>query len=114
VARTAGLLGLLAYGDAPAPRPEFIPDSWVSVSAARFSIPTAYAALKATLHAVSPPLEAMVQQQIAGLNKNLGVDLERDLIGSFGDEVVAATPCIQKTVTKPAPCPRPTSFSPFP
>lgn len=85
-----GLLRLFAYGDPPAPQPAFVPDAWPGVGSARFDLPAAYRALKDTLRDVSPELDAQVQQQIDGVNKTLGIDIERDLIGSLGDEIFTA------------------------
>jgi hypothetical protein len=85
-----GLMKILAYEPGAAPRPEWIPAKWPSVSTARFSLPKAYEGIEELLEAISPMLSGMAQGQIRGLNKQLGVDLKRDLIGSLGDELVSA------------------------
>ena len=85
-----GLLKLLAYQPGPAPQPDWVPAKWPSVSTAKFSLPKAYAGLEEVVEAVSPVLSGMAQGQIRGFNKKLGVDLVRDFIGSFGDDLVTA------------------------
>jgi hypothetical protein len=85
-----GLMKLVAYEPGSAPRPEWVPAKWPSVSTARFSLPKAYEGLEELLEAISPMLSGMAQGQIRGLNKQLGVDLKRDLIGNIGDELTSA------------------------
>jgi hypothetical protein len=85
-----GLLKLIAYQPGPAPQPDWVPAKWPSVSTAKFSIPKAYAGLEEIVDAVSPVLSGMAQGQIRALNKKLGIDLVRDLVGSLGDDLVTA------------------------
>ena len=84
------LMRLIAYGPPPAPRPSFVPDTWTSVSAARFSIGDAYRGLKDILSGASPALSGLIETRIAEFNQALGVDIERDLFGNLGDEIVQA------------------------
>ena len=84
------IMRILAYGDPPAPRPDFIPDSWISVSSSRFSVAQMYVGLKEVLQIASPALVGLLEMKIAGLNQALGIDIERDLIGNFGDEIIQA------------------------
>ncbi len=85
-----GLLKLLAYQPGPAPQPDWVPAKWPSVSTAKFSLPKAYAGLEELAESISPVLSGMAQGQIRSFNKKLGVDLVRDFIGSFGDDLVTA------------------------
>ena len=85
-----GLLKLIAYQPGPAPRPDWVPAKWPSVSTARFSPPKAYSGLEELVEAISPMLSGMAQGQIRSFNKKLGVDLVRDFIGSLGDDLVSA------------------------
>jgi len=85
-----GLVSLLAYQPGPAPRPDWIPSGWQEVSTGKFSTSQAYAALETLLDSVSPMLSGMAQGQITALNRKLGIDLKRDLVGSLGDEIVSA------------------------
>jgi hypothetical protein len=85
-----GLVKLLAYEPGPAPKPDWVPAKWPSVSTARFSFVKAYAALEEMLDAISPMLSGMAQGQIRAYNRKLGIDIKRDLIGSLGDEFISA------------------------
>lgn len=85
-----GLVKLLAYEPGTAPRPEWVPAKWHSVSTGRFSLPKAYEGIEELLEAVSPMFSGMAQGQIRSLNKQLGIDIKRDLIGSIGDELTSA------------------------
>jgi hypothetical protein len=85
-----GLLKMLAYRDGPAPQPGFIPARWISVFTAKYSVRDMYAALEEIVEALSPVASGMAQGYIKTLNKQLEVDLKRDLVGSIGEELVSA------------------------
>jgi len=85
-----GLLKMLAYGEAPAPRPSFASDTWYNATASRFSIAALVDAIKETARDLNPAYGAMIEQQIVGINGSLGIDIERDFFGSFGDEILQA------------------------
>ncbi|MBC8040124.1 MAG: hypothetical protein H7Y06_06255 [Opitutaceae bacterium] len=85
-----GLLKLIAYQPGPTSQPDWVPAKWPSVSSVKFSLPKAYAGLEEIVEAVSPMLSGMAQGQIRAFNKKLGIDLVRDFIGSFGDDLVTA------------------------
>ncbi len=85
-----GLLKLAAYQPGPSPQPDWIPAKWPSVSTLKFSVPQAYAGLEQLLDAISPMLSGMAQGQVTAINRKLGIDLKRDLIGSLGSEIVSA------------------------
>ncbi len=85
-----GLLKMLAFNDGPVPQPAFVSEKWINVSAARFSIPSMYASLKEILNTLNPMLGSMLQGQIRQFNQQLGIDIERDLISSLGDQMLAA------------------------
>lgn len=89
-AEERGLLKLLAYQSGPAVQPNWIPAKWPSVSTARFSVPQAYSALEELLESISPMLSGMAQGQLRTINRQLRVDLKRDLVGSIGNEIVTA------------------------
>jgi len=84
-----GLLRIASLGEPPAPRLPFIPESWVLAGVDNFSVRDAYAAFMATLADVNPELEAQARGQVKQTGAQLGIDLERDLIGSLGDVMVA-------------------------
>ncbi len=99
-----GLLKLAAYQPGPSPQPDWIPAKWPSVSTLKFSVPQAYAGLEQLLDAISPMLSGMAQGQITAINRKLGIDLKRDLIGSLGNEIVtsyALPPGLDAGVTPP-------------
>ncbi len=84
-----GLLQLLAaYGPGAAERPEWLPAKFFSAASDKFDLRAAYVALESVLAAASPELSAQAQSGIADLNKELGVDLKRDFIGSLGADLV--------------------------
>jgi hypothetical protein len=85
-----GIFKMLAYRDGPVPQPSFVSAKWITVTSACFSLPDAYAALLGFVEGLNPMIGGMVQGQIKNLNKQLGVDLERDLIGSIGTQVIMA------------------------
>lgn len=82
------LMRVFAYGEPPAPKPAFVPDTWVSASSGRFSLTKGYQALKELLGDLNPGLGAILDGQIAQMNQGLGIDIERDLVGNFGDEII--------------------------
>jgi len=85
-----GILKLVAYRDGPVAQPAFVSAKWITASTMRFSLFDTYKALRELLDNVSPVIGGMVQGQIAGLNKQLGVDLEHDFLGSLGDVIIVA------------------------
>jgi len=84
-----GLLKLLAYRDGPVPRPDWVPASWINVSSQNFSIPDLYAELQRMLDRISPMMAGMVAGQIKAFDRQLNIDIERDLIGNFGPGLVS-------------------------
>jgi hypothetical protein len=86
-----GILKLLAYHDGPAAMPAFVSAKWITVTSLKFSLLDTYTAIRELLDAMNPAVGGMVQGQIKGLNKQLGVDLEHDLLGSLGDDVIVAS-----------------------
>jgi len=99
-----GILKLLAYHDGPAAMPAFVSAKWITVTSMKFSLLDTYTAIRELLEAMNPAVGGMVQGQIKGLNKQLGVDLEHDLLGSLGDDViVASAPHAAASVDAPVP-----------
>lgn len=86
-----GLFKIIAYRDGPVAQPSFVSDKWITVGTMNFSLQDAYAGLKDFAVALNPAFGGMLQMQIKNLNQQLGVDLERDLIGSLGGTVVVAS-----------------------
>ena len=99
-----GILKLIAYQPGPAPQPEWIPAKWPSVSTAKFSVPQAYSGLEQLFAGINPLMAAVAQGKIAELNRKMGIDLKRDLIGSLGDDIIsgyALPPGLDAGVTPP-------------
>lgn len=86
-----GLVRLAAYTDGAVPQPAFVPPHWQNVSVERFSFSQMFGALLEMVGEVSPALDGLIKVQLGQLGENLGFDLQRDLIGSFGDEVITAS-----------------------
>lgn len=85
-----GIIKVLAYQDGPAPQPEFVSAKWITVNTARFSLPEAYSAIRELIEGLNPLAASMIQSQLQNLNQQLGIDLERDFIGSLGNEIIVA------------------------
>ncbi|HEY9154551.1 MAG TPA: DUF3352 domain-containing protein [Opitutaceae bacterium] len=85
-----GLTKLLAYHDGPVATPSFVSPKCMNVSTAKLSPKEAYASLEEMLNAVNPAINGLLQSQLRSLNKQLGIDLKRDFIGSLGDTVITA------------------------
>lgn len=85
-----GLLKILAFEPGPVRLPDFLPDDAVEASAANFSLPKMWQALKEILGAVNPGFSSMLDMQLAQLNANHGFDLEKGVFGSLGNRFVAA------------------------
>jgi hypothetical protein len=86
-----GLMKVLAFGPGAAVRPDWAPARWINASAGKFDLRAAYAALLEMLGTINPALLADVQGEIKGMSAQMGLDLQRDLIGSLGSDVVMAT-----------------------
>ena len=85
-----GLTKLLAYHDGPVATPNFVSQKCVNVSTLKLSPKEAYGSLEEMLNAINPALNGLLQGQLRSLNKQLGIDLKRDFIGSLGDTVISA------------------------
>lgn len=86
-----GLLKVFAYRDGPLELPAYVSPKWVGASTGKFSFKDFYAGIEEILEAFNPAISGLVQGQIRNLNKQLGVDLKRDLIGSLGETVVSGS-----------------------
>lgn len=84
-----GLVKLLAYRDGPVARPDWVPAGWINVSSQNFSVPDLYAELEQILDRASPMLAGMALGQVKAFDRQLKIDLKRDLIGNFGPSILS-------------------------
>jgi hypothetical protein len=85
-----GLTKLFEYTDGAPPRPKFVPGKCFSVVSVRGSIKNFYATLENMLDDISPLFSGMYQSYLKSFNDRFGLDLKRDLIGNFGDQLILA------------------------
>ncbi len=85
-----GLTKLISYTDGAPPQPSFVPAKCFAVSSARFSLKAFYATLEETIGNISPVFASMFQGYVKNFNQRLGIDIKRDFIGSFGDQMIVA------------------------
>lgn len=85
-----GLTKLISYTDGAPPQPPFVPAKCFAVSSARFSLKAFYATLEETIGNISPVFAGMFQGYVKNFNQRLGIDIKRDFIGSFGDQMIVA------------------------
>lgn len=99
-----GVLNLVAYRDGPVARPDWVPAGWTNVSSQNFSVPDLYAELERMLDRVSPMLAGMAMGQIKAFDRQMNIDLKRDLIGNFGTNIIGGlVPPVGSSATKPPP-----------
>lgn len=84
-----GVVNLLAYRDGPVARPDWVPAAWFNVSSQNFSVSEAYAELERILDRISPMVSGMAQGQLKTYERQLGLDLKRDLIGNLGESFIS-------------------------
>lgn len=90
VSERRGLLKMFQLREGTFPRPNFLTARWNTVTTLRYSLQDLYEGLKETVRAISPAIEAMAQGYLTETGKKAGIDIERDLIGSLGDEFIQA------------------------
>ena len=86
-----GLFKVLAYRDGPVQRPDWVPANWISADVSSFSFSDALREMLAMLGDINPIFAGMAQDQIRNLNRQLRIDIERDLVGNLGETVVIAS-----------------------
>ncbi|MGC4072615.1 MAG: hypothetical protein QM760_08870 [Nibricoccus sp.] len=84
-----GLLKMFSYGPGPVARPSFVPAKWIAVSSAKFSFKNVYNGLEEMIGSYNPGVLGMGQMYVQQLNQQLGIDIKRDLFGSFGPDMVS-------------------------
>ena len=84
-----GLLSLLQASDENVSPVPFIPDDSSYASISRFDFGSMWDSIMAILMEVSPALHVMADGQIKAFEKQAGVSLRKDILGSLGDEIVS-------------------------
>jgi hypothetical protein len=85
-----GVVKLLAIDPGPVKMPAFLPNDAVEASVGHFSFPRMWATLKEMLVAMNPALSGMMEAQLAQLSTTYGVDVEKGIFGSMGNEIFTA------------------------
>ena len=87
-AKRSGLMNLIAYKNGPMPKTPFIPQDVGSASISLFSFEGMYKSLLGMLDSVMPAMMPMVKAQLAGAEGQLGVSIEKDLLGNLKPEII--------------------------
>ena len=87
-AKRSGLMNLIAYKNGPMPKTPFIPQDVGSASVSLFSFEDMYKSLMGMLDSVMPAMMPMVKAQLAGAEGQLGVSIEKDLLGNLKPEII--------------------------
>ena len=82
-----GLVQLAAFGPGAAKLPDWMPAKFFGAASYRFDLRAAYATFESILAAASPEASKSLQDALADGNKQLGIDIKRDLIGSLGGDI---------------------------
>lgn len=82
---TEGITGLLSYLPGPCSRPDFIPQDALVASASRTSVMNMYTGLMNMLKALNPGIAMMAKAQLQQLTMSYGLDLEKDVLASLGE-----------------------------
>jgi len=101
--KPVGLLGLAAYLPGPCTKPAFLPADVLSAGVARFDFKAAWDRLLEIVETVQPGFGEQLGGQLAAYGEALGVDFERDLLGSLGRDFWSAEFPHPTTVDRPWP-----------
>lgn len=85
----AGILGLLAYTDAPLPEARFVPKGVFSTSITNFDSGEMLARLESLLITASPTFRAQIDSRIQSIRTGSGVDLRSAVLENFGSDIVS-------------------------
>jgi hypothetical protein len=86
-----GILKVLAYAPGPVRLPEFVPEDVIEASVTNFDFSGAWQAMREILEKASPEMAAQFSAQLQQVAQVTGIDLEKSLISSLGDNMVAMT-----------------------
>lgn len=83
-----GLMKVLSIGPEEARQPKFIPDDVVSAAVLVFHIDEAWKGIMEIAAGINPIFPVMVQQQLAQMKQQMGVDIEKDIVNNIGPELI--------------------------
>ena len=84
-----GLLRLFKFPEGSVPQAPFIPRDVTTASVARYDLALFWDTIMEVFREVSPALHIMIDGQIKAFEKQAGVSLRKDVLGSLGDEFVS-------------------------
>jgi len=87
LAARRGIWKVLAFTDAPLPRPDFASPTYVRNSVWSFSLANAYDAILEMIAEASPQMAQMLETQIDTIKQQIGLDIRRELLGGLGDGI---------------------------
>ena len=83
-----GLLKLMRLPDGDAPLVSFVPSGVATATVARYDLGAVWPIMEEILRKVSPALHLMVNTQIQAFETKAGVNVRKDILGAFGEELV--------------------------
>jgi len=83
-----GLLKLMRMPEGDAPLVPFVPAGVATATVSRYDLGQVWPVIEEVLQKVSPALHLMVNSQIAAFETKAGVNVRKDLLGAFGEELV--------------------------
>ncbi len=86
--KRSGLTKLLAYTKTPAAKAAFIPEKVSTTSVLSFSLNDMWAAALQIVKDISPNLSMMMMQQLQMAEGQLGVKIDKDLLGNLSDSII--------------------------
>ncbi|MGY8687887.1 MAG: hypothetical protein ACKVHP_09150, partial [Verrucomicrobiales bacterium] len=86
--KRSGLMNLLAYVPGPLPKTSFIPRDVPSASVSMFSLANVWKGVMDILQTAAPGMAPMVKQQLGMVEGQLGISIEKDLLGNLKPELI--------------------------
>ncbi len=83
-----GLLQLMRYPKGHAPLVPFVPSGVFAATVARYDLGAVWPVVEEIIRKVSPALHLLVNSQIQAFETKAGVNVRKDLLGGFGEEIV--------------------------
>ncbi|MFP6887407.1 MAG: hypothetical protein VB997_07575, partial [Opitutales bacterium] len=83
-----GLLKLLRLPEGEATLAPFVPSGVTTATVARYDFGAVWPVLEEIIGKISPALHLMINTQVQAFETKAGVNVRKDLLGAFGDEIV--------------------------